>query len=175
VSLAVSAWATDLRLKDGKLRFPRISGNEFVAIGIPRGHRGEYPTPPEQAVVSAAGQSGERIASLPQLITSLKWQGLPQQARWRMKLERPVAAQVAAGIRNITEVLIAPSAQGSLQSFVAAPDQPTTVDIKWWPVPTDGESRHAYRARIPSQPFITRVSRRVDMPVAVESFTREDR
>lgn len=55
VSLAVSAWATDLKIVNGKIVFPTVSGNEFVAIGIRPNHAGGFPHLSRSSCYSGGG------------------------------------------------------------------------------------------------------------------------
>ncbi len=173
VSVAVSAWATDLTLQAGKLSFPRISGTEFVAVGVPLGHVGEYPMAPEVAVEVGAQQTGKRISSVPELITPLPGDGPPQLARWHLTLEAPSSVRSSSGVRAVDEVFVSPTHIGDREvaTAAAAPDQPTTIDLHWTPVPTVGETHAAYAARAINQ--TTKMVRRVDTPVRVEPISAQ--
>lgn len=68
VSIAVSAYATDLRLLDGKIGFSGAYGAEFRTWVIPRSRANEPVMSPEQALSVAFGAFGERVAEPPRLV-----------------------------------------------------------------------------------------------------------
>jgi hypothetical protein len=168
VSVAVSAWATELTVEAGRLRFPRISGTEFVPVGIPVGHIGEFPMAPEIAVQMAAEQSGKRIATVPDLITPLPRDGPPQLARWHITLEAGAMIHTNHGSRVANEIFVGPKLVGGrdVATLVAAPDQPTVINLLWSPVPRIGEPHSANAARATVQ--TTKIMRRTDTPISVE-------
>mgnify|MGYP001596594024 CR=1 FL=1 len=90
LSVAVSAKASDVEIRGGRLLFPRHNGNEFLALGVRRGNR-EFPIAPELAAVRAAEQSGAKVAAAPTLIMPAFGTFAPHYARWRIPLDRPVA------------------------------------------------------------------------------------
>ncbi len=171
VSVAVSAWATELTVQAGMIRFPMVSGTEFVAIGIPLGHVGEYPMAPEMAIVMTAEQVGKRIAKVPELVTPLPTDGPPQLARWRLTLETPTMARTTSGQRATNEVFVGPTVVGerNIATSAAAPEQPVTIELNWIPVPHRGEAATAYTARAITQTI--ELLRRVDTPVRVEPIS----
>jgi hypothetical protein len=171
VSIAVSAWVTEVTIEAGKLRFPRISGTEFVAVGVPVGHVGEYPMPPEMAVEMVAQQAGKRIARVPELVTPLPSDGPPMLARWRLTLEGPATVRTESGMRAANEVFVSPTYVGGrdIATSVAAPAQSAAIDLNWTPLPRVGEARAAYAARAVKQ--TTKLLRRVDTPARVERIS----
>jgi hypothetical protein len=171
VSIAVSAWATELTMQAGKLRFPRISGDEIVAIGVPGGHVGEYPMPPEMAVEMAAQQAGKPIANVPDLVAPVPSDGPPQLARWHLTLAGPTTVRTSSGERATNEVFVGPTHVGGsdVATSAAAPEQPVAIDLIWTPVPVAGERHAAYAARAIRQ--TTKILRRVDTPVRVEPIS----
>lgn len=176
VSVAISAWATDLTMVDGKLQFPKISGTEFVVVGIPVGHVGEYPSSPEAAILIAARETGTRISEVPELITPLPTEGPPQLARWRITLEGNALVKTSSGQRATRELFIGPSSVGGRQivESIASLNQPSTFDLRWSPLPTIGEPYKDYIARSRT-PQLGKVPRRADTPVSVEPIdARED-
>lgn len=52
--------------------------------------------------------------------------------------------------------------------FVAAPNQPTTVDLPWIPLPTPNEKWAYYRDRIVAGTRTTKVARRANMSTKFE-------
>lgn len=168
VSVAVSAWATELTIQAGVLRIPSISGTEFVAVGIPAGHVGEYPMPPEAAIGLVAAQAQRRIANVPELITPLPADGPPQHARWRLTLEMPTTVRTESRTSATREILVGPTVVGvrSIATSIAAREQPTAIGLHWMPVPQVRESHAAYSARATIQ--TTNVPRRGDTSARVE-------
>jgi hypothetical protein len=168
VSIAVSAWATELTIQDGKLHFPMISGNEIVPIGVPLGHVGEYPMAPEIAVQMLAQKAGKRVAYVPELVTTLPSDGPPQLARWHLTLEGPTSVHTKSGTRTTNDAFVGPARVGGrdVATSVAALDQPTAIDMKWTPMPFVGERRAAYAVRAIKQ--VTKIQRRANAPVRVE-------
>lgn len=175
VSVAVSAWATELRIVNDRLRFPRVSGNEFVAMGIPLGHRGEFPTRPEEAVVRAAKVTGKRVAAVPELVLPLKTQGLPQNAAWRLTLDRPTRVRTPSGNRSSIYAVVARPETGGTGVFVPAAEQPAVVEMQWWVLPRIGQVAKEYRIPDRSQMRLARLALRSDTPTRLEPVNLEDR
>jgi hypothetical protein len=86
VSIAVSVYASDLRVENGELRFPRIFGNEFKLVGVPRSWDGAIPVSPERAIVMAGKHSGRKVAAVPSLVGPDLRRAYPQAAAWRLAL-----------------------------------------------------------------------------------------
>ncbi len=146
VSLAVSAFNTDVQVIDGKLQFPQFSGNEFRSMGIPPGWGAAVSLSPEQAVRMAATLTGRRIDRIPVLIapSPRSGSGTPHYARWRIHLETPANVTrrrggrqeqtstvflglEPAGSRSIDavlekEVMIPADSQPSSESFFYVPN-----------------------------------------------------
>jgi hypothetical protein len=128
ISLAVSAYATDLTLVGGELRFPQLSGEEFKWVGIPAGSAG-LPLPPEEAVATTFVQTGRRIAATPELIISGR--SIPQLARWHLRLDSAASLRTAHGIVHESDVYVAQRLAGDTVLAHAAPDQPKSVTYEW--------------------------------------------
>ena len=110
VSVAVSAYNTNIRVENGELRFLTLQqGHDFRLKGIKRGEIEGLPVSPERAVQLASTATGLRIASAPrlQLATALQ---IPQAAWWRIRLERAVSARdpKSGVVRAVTEVVVGP-------------------------------------------------------------------
>jgi hypothetical protein len=103
VSIAVSAYATDLWLEHGELRFPRIFGNEFKMVGVPASWDGAVPVSPEKAIVAAGKHSGRKVAAVPYLVGPDLNRAFPQAAAWRLALGSAGAFTQSA--RNEGDVL----------------------------------------------------------------------
>ena len=90
VAVAVSAFATDVQLGNGKVVLPDSSGGEFYAYGNPQGAGFLEPIGPERAAVAVAKASGALVTKVPELL-------LPHEdyyftyARWKVTLDREVA------------------------------------------------------------------------------------
>lgn len=167
VSLAVSAWATDTRVENGKVVFPFHHGGEFFPLGIPIGHTGEYPTSPEMAATSIAEEMGRRIAAVPELVAPSPDNGPPQGARWILRLDRSGTVATAKSGSIQTERLFFGREdlrdRGGAVPFLASPEQPESVPFHWSTVPSRGESEDAFQAR--RQTMTDQASRRVDTPI----------
>lgn len=171
LSVAVSALATELSITDGKLTFPRISGNEFFGIGIPVGHEGEFPSSPELAVQVTAQQTGAIVDSPPDLVMPVNTDGPPQAARWHMSLKTQVAFKAAADTITTKEVYVGLAGLGAsvLRTSVATRVQPDAVDVPWLPPPNIGELADAYVARMSGSHQVARILRRSDTPLRFET------
>ena len=90
LSVAVTASKLGMTLVGGKIHFGSDFGGEFFAFGIPQGHAGEFPISPEKAAEVAASQTGARVATVPRLVMPLNTDGIPQNAKWEIQLDRPV-------------------------------------------------------------------------------------
>jgi hypothetical protein len=172
VSVAISAWANELKLDNGALRFPPISGNEFVAIGIPSGHNGEFPSAPEDAVAFVAGRYSRRIAAVPELVMPLNSVGLPQNARWRLRLERSVTVRTTRALSETDElyVMSASTRVSTLVTAIASSDQPSSIAIEWWKLPSAGEAAEAYLDRSAKSRTEALVPRRVDSAIRLDNI-----
>jgi hypothetical protein len=92
VSVAVSAYSTDLAISKGDLQYPELSGGGYFKwLGIPPG-MSALPMTPEDAVAAVAVASGTKVTQAPTLIAPLPSE-FPQMARWRVSLSRGVAIQ----------------------------------------------------------------------------------
>lgn len=89
VSVAVSALAQGVRIREGRLIFPKDGGGEFFAFGVPRGHGGEFPISPEMAALIAGEETGAKLTGPPRLVLPIHSEGIPQNAKWEIHLDRP--------------------------------------------------------------------------------------
>src|SRR5439155_25681504 len=88
ISVAVSAYDQGFTLTaDGYLRFPKYSGSNFRAEGIPVTFNG-LPISPERAVSIAYATTHVRVASVPRLEMPFLIEPV-QASKWRLVLERP--------------------------------------------------------------------------------------
>lgn len=167
VSVSVSAWATELTIVNGLLKFPVNSGGEFYGHGIPLGHSGEYPVSPERAAVSTSRQVGRRVTSVPYLIAGFNKFGHPGYARWQWKLESNVSVQTQTGRRLFPEEVFAgeavPVSAGEIL-YVPAEIQPDTLQVKSPPPLIFLEPRESYEERVRTQTRVFTVKRRAGIP-----------
>jgi hypothetical protein len=93
LSVAVSAYATDLRIENGRLILPPNHGSNFRVQAIRADDPVGIPVSPEHAARIASQRFAARVAKVPELV--LPGEGfVPQYARWRLTLDRAVALQV---------------------------------------------------------------------------------
>ncbi|MEW5927549.1 MAG: hypothetical protein AB1941_08690 [Gemmatimonadota bacterium] len=89
--VAISA-STEAWIENGRVRLPLNYGNDFYVEGVALGDGFVKPLSPEQAVRRVGEATGARITAVPELL-------LPHHdyhavyARWRVTLDRPVAAR----------------------------------------------------------------------------------
>lgn len=120
LSIAVSAYDSDIGIERGRIVFPVRHGNDFIMQGV-RGPHESAPVSPEQAARIAASTLGARVSEPPQLLLAERT-FVPQWARWRLTLEREVVVTGAKTGRTYStrEVFVGP--RGELS--VATLDQP---------------------------------------------------
>jgi hypothetical protein len=89
VAFAVSAYATNLRIENGKLVYPTSGNGEyFRVIGIPKSRQDGISGEPEVAAAQVAALTGVRVSAVPHLV-SIPGQIAPEVAIWRVEIERP--------------------------------------------------------------------------------------
>lgn len=177
VSVAVSAYDTHLSLRDGHLIYPpdQIQGQEFWSQGISRDRHCALPLAPEEAVRLASELTGRPVVEPPTLIAPPSGTGVPQTARWRVRIDRPVSVHTAEGRRSVvTDELYAnvTTYREAPYLSVAAASQPATREVQWT---SDADWRSwAHQVRGASQGHqgpprsILRASRRPAVPVAFD-------
>ncbi len=174
ISLAVSAWATDLQVENGRIRFPSFGGGEFFAIGIPAGHHGEFPATPE-SVAALAARSGRIITSIPELVMQPTTAGPPQAARWHVSLDAPVSVRgVNSGLAQVKDLYIGlfHSDQNDLSEATPLPNQPAGADVRWLPPPSANETWAVYQQHMMDRTTTTHIARRSDSPLAFDAITQ---
>lgn len=175
VSVAVSAWATELTIENGAIKFPVNSGIEFYPHGIPLGHTGEYPVSPERAAVSTAQQVGRRVTSVPYLIAGAGRLGHPGHARWQWSLESAVVVRTEQGRSpSVAEVFMGEAVPVWSQEvlYVPAATQPDTVQVKSPPPLIYLEPREEYEERVRTQTRIFTLNRRTSIPAVFDRVLR---
>jgi hypothetical protein len=177
VSVAVSAYDTHLSLRDGHLVYPldQIQGQEFWSQGIPRDRHRALPLPPEEAVRLVSQLTGRPVLEPPTLIAPPSGTGVPQTARWRVRIDHPIALGTADGVRtvttdelyaNVTTFREAPYLSVTAFAQPAARDVRWTSDANWrsWAHQAAG----APGARQGPPRAVLRVSRRPAVPAAFD-------
>lgn len=101
LSVAVSAYATDLRIERGSVVFPRYYGQEFVFHEI---RDVPFPAPPEWAVERIGSAAGVLINRLPELVLPSR-KNKPHLALWRIGLETPIELRAPNGAVYHTDEL----------------------------------------------------------------------
>lgn len=106
ISVAVAAY-NQARVENGTLRLPSAGGMEIVPSPVRRDAGFAAPLSPEQAASVASRATGARVSSVPELV--MPGRGYhPQHSRWRVTLDRAVAATAGArgGERTTREVYV---------------------------------------------------------------------
>jgi hypothetical protein len=92
--VAISAYATDLRIVGSYIEFPLNYGVEFQDSGIPASWQAAIPFSAEGAVAAAYRCTGRRTAEVPWLLLHPEF---PTTAsKWRVRLESPVTLRGSA-------------------------------------------------------------------------------
>lgn len=132
--VAVSPYATDLRLEGGQVVFPLIAGGEFQANGVPAIWDEAVVYSPENAVKLAYQCTGSRIREVPRLVQ--QYGGVASFSKWMLVLERRVRVATSHGIITVDTVFAGRSVIRIGQStrletglVVAAPDQASSIPI----------------------------------------------
>jgi hypothetical protein len=133
VAFAVSSYATNLSVDNGKLVYPTgDNGEYFRAIGIPKARQGGISGEPEVAAAQVAASTGARVSGVPHLV-SIPGAIAPEVAIWRVEIERPVTVR-------------AKNSRGEQRSSILY----FTDDMRWghrgyWTSPTDAPARFEFR------------------------------
>lgn len=126
ILMAVSAYLSDYRVgKTGLLVLPRLSGNDFVHMGVSMKSNRFAPIGPEEAVARVAQASGARIDRTPELVLRGAFSS-PLFAAWQLTLDRPVSLSAPPNGRDTRVVFAGP--MGHRNFLVAAPNQPAFED-----------------------------------------------
>ena len=151
VSLAVAAYATDVRLESGRIVFPMPHGNIFLAFGVPRGSN--VPITPERAVAIITSLTGRRAAAVPELVLAGR-PFAPQLARWRVTLDAAVEVRaLESGQRVTVQDLYVGEAGDGTPEVVYALDRSVGATEGIWNYPAPGGSSrgdtHYVPVRVP--------------------------
>ena len=108
LSVAVSAWNTDLEIVQDRLEFPRESGNHFIprAIPVELTRKDIFLLSPERAAQMVRDIAGKEPAPSPDLV--LVPFVMPQYARWRFSMPTPTKVRSVAtnAIKEATEFYV---------------------------------------------------------------------
>ncbi len=174
ISLAVSAFATDLGLNNGRIQYPQFpvqQGVWFIPLGIRLGSTNAVQITPEDALAQAAKMTGRRIAAAPELVAEPhEW---PQLGPWHFRLETPARLRTSrdSTTRATPDVYVGahrPKGRSNVQ--VASAAQPDFVVARWHPVP---RSREEFLSR--NRPVLeARFTRRPDVAIALDTVTASE-
>ncbi|HYR07939.1 MAG TPA: hypothetical protein VEQ60_09230 [Longimicrobium sp.] len=117
VAANTGAW-----IEGGRIRFPVNYGNDFYVEGVRLGQGFYKPLSPETAVRRASESTGARVAAVPELQAPDE-DYHPVHARWKVTLDRPVAARTrgSAQHQRVREVYVGLRGEFSVPAAV----QPT--------------------------------------------------
>lgn len=136
ISVAVSAYNTDIGIENGEIRFlSQRHGQDVVMHGIQSARQHEAPLSPERAVQVAAEKSGARVAGVPQLQLVGLRQGSPDDGYWRIRLDRKVPVNnPATGMAMQTdEVFVSRDADAfRAERSAMPPERFLDTDSKKW-------------------------------------------
>jgi len=97
VALAVSAYSTDLQVRDGVIHEP-VEGGEYFAfrtLGMRRGGEARFPVSPEESVQYVSTTTGARVVRVPELVLrNSAWSQF--NAQWKLVLDHPVTVESLA-------------------------------------------------------------------------------
>jgi hypothetical protein len=167
IALAVSAYATELRVENGKLWYPERGGEEFRIAGIPPGEENQLPLSPEVAVRHAAKAANRRIAAIPRLILQSPPQSAyPQLARWQLSLDAEAEVRVStkSGKVKVKDLFVGGQYRSKLKVKRASPEQPDGVDAQWLPEDAADQLREGLTPGWRT----TRVARRNGVPITFD-------
>jgi hypothetical protein len=120
LSVAVSAYDTDIGTRSDTIVFPTLHGDDFLIDAVSQSAQFERPISPEQAIWIAARALGTRVVTVPDLRLGDP-QYAPQLARWHLELEQPVVVRGTHSGKQYTTSEIYVDSRGALS--VPAPNQ----------------------------------------------------
>lgn len=171
VSLAVSAYATDLGIENGRLSYPphpAIHGEYFHWLGVKVGNAEGLVAFPEAAVASVARATGRQVTGVPRLISFHR--KFPQRASWRVELAAPASlVRIAGGKNTLAQIVFHGDDFATKHSgmWVEAEAQPSAHQFH------DGEPPLVYGEK----PVVYQVSvrRRQGLPLIIDPVRVERR
>lgn len=125
MTVAVSAWANDIRGSGNNLEFPRVAGNYFRPRSVPLSPEANrlFMIPMDFAILEIGRRLGARIASA-ELVAAADV--FPQYARWRVVLDHAVSVRRPDDSIAQTNVLYFgydPDQDGASAIMIAAKEQ----------------------------------------------------
>lgn len=168
VTLAVSAYDTDLSLQGGKIVMSTGGGMWFWFRGIPPGQSEAVAVSPEAAAAAAAALTGHRVKSVPILVGGNWRERVAQYARWRVELDAPGRVRGPDGRISSEDVVYvdAPNNRPSqTRTWRAALQQPDTLASHFRQPPSAGQRAN----QAPTMPLVIR--RRAAHPLSFEIVT----
>ena len=171
LSLAVSAYATDLWIEEGRIRGPVVGGEWFSPEGIPLGADEEFILSPERAAERVATRAKRRIREVPRLLVPLRRQGFPNHPYWKLMLDSLVDVQPEQGgaLKKRDVYIGRRPTDRSNTLAIAAKDQPDELPISY-PLKLNPET-----SRAPRQHGVVRVKRKADLPISFQVVTMPPR
>lgn len=131
VSVAVAAFASDIEMVDGLLRYTAQQGEYFLSQAIRAGEAHGLPLAPERAVAAAGTATGRRTARAPRLIAVPRH--YPQRGLWLVELDGPGLFQLE-GIGNVSATTVFfgdHKGLGRNEFWLAAAEQPASYPFSW--------------------------------------------
>jgi hypothetical protein len=166
VALAVSALATDVDVRDGRIVLPAVGGVWFEWVGVPPGSADALSLSPEVAAVAAARLTGRRVSRVPELIAPHFRDASLFTPRWRVRLDgRASVKEVRTGrVRETHDVYVRVRRRGDavVATEHAAGTQPDAVALRYRTAPPVGSANPVFEYRE------IRVERDPDVPLAYE-------
>ena len=135
LSVAVSAYNTDLTLENGKVKFPRDRGNDFFIVAYDKRTDLTLPLLPEKAVGRVANAVRRRVNGVNLILRDVRMS--PQTAMWRIGLEEAATVRAGGKLVNATEIFVDP--RGNL--YAASPNQTDAVQMHYLSASNPGETK----------------------------------
>lgn len=148
--IAVSAYNTDQPIDGhGFLVQPRLGGNDFETLVIPRDTAGFRPLSPEEAVNRIGRETGVRVERTPELHL-MDYTRHPAIAVWKLALERPVAVRRGNAAPVSYEKTLFAGPMG--RYYLARPTQPGSIETYAIRYTASGERLGPATAIVPVRP-----------------------
>lgn len=125
LSIAVSAYNTDLVLENGRVKFPRNRGNDFFMLAMNRNGDLTFPLAPENALGQVITKLRARVKGVNLILRDARMS--PQMAVWRIDLEDVTPVNVAQRKISTHEIFVDP--RGDL--YVATTNEPHEVQMEY--------------------------------------------
>ena len=133
LSIAVSAYNTDLILENGQVKFPKYRGNDFFMVAMKRNSDVTFPLTPEKALGRVVTLLRAHVKGVALVLQDARMS--PQMAVWRVDLEEPTTVKVAQKMVSAQQIFVNP--RGDL--LVASPSEPERVQVNYLTVSDPGQ------------------------------------